>query len=788
MALGLPVLLAAYASGLLAAPYLFPAPWFPFLPLLAGGLWLAWPQRRLAPLLLLLCFSCLGLVRYQLQLQSPTGSGHVAAWVGEKPLRVTGRVERVMSRPEQRSVIDLEAHTLTVAGQSRTVRGIVRIFLDSPPEAAAPGREVSLWTRLRKPRDFGTPGEFAYRRHLAREGIFVTAYLPGSEGLAVLAGDRPDLSATIARWRLAAAAFMDSYLPPEEGILARALLIGDQGGFSAELRERLAACGLSHLFAISGMHLGFLAGFLYLAARAFYRRSSRLLLWAPPRRVLPLALLPLLGFYLVMSGGALATSRAFLIAVGAALYLALSRTLAPLRTLAAAAMILLLLDPLAIFEPGFQLSFAGAAGLLVLLPPWQERLRSWSRPWRWGATLFLASLAATLATLPLAVAHFYRFAPVAPISNLLAVPLIALVALPCGLAALLLAPLALPPAVGLLKLSGLATSLALSAGEALAGLPWLSGRVWYPTPATLVGISLLVIAVGLAGHSRRWRRSAFLVAAAGILVWSWPVSAPGGMRLTALSVGQSEALLLTLPGGENLLIDGGGSRDPHIDIGKRLVAPALARLGVQHLDAVLLTHPHPDHSGGLQEVLATFPVAELWAGPGPEDLPAPLARLAAERQIPRRRFAPGWQQLATAPGLELDLYCPPAEVASANDRSLVLYARQGKRGLLLTGDLGAAGIRRLLSEPLPGPVDLLKIPHHGSRHSAPELLMQTLHPAQALVSVGAGNSYRFPDPVVLAALERNGTTLWRTDRDGTVRFLALEDGWQPQRWQRGLFR
>ena len=140
------------------------------------------------------------------------------------------------------------------------------------------------------------------------------------------------------------------------------------------------------------------------------------------------------------------------------------------------------------------------------------------------------------------------------------------------------------------------------------------------------------------------------------------------------------------------------------------------------------------------------------------------------------------------PEATLALYAPAADAPAGNDRSLVLYVRQGAQGALLTGDLEARGIAALLGQPLTGPMSLLKLPHHGSRHSAAELLVETFHPDCAVASAGAGNRYGFPDPQVRATLSRAGIPLWHTDRDGSVRFVAGAARWRVGRWQKGLFR
>lgn len=218
------------------------------------------------------------------------------------------------------------------------------------------------------------------------------------------------------------------------------------------------------------------------------------------------------------------------------------------------------------------------------------------------------------------------------------------------------------------------------------------------------------------------------------------------------------------------------------------MAPALGRLGVRSLEAVVLTHNHPDHSQGLAEVLEHFPVKAFWSALPlkklPEELRAPLVRHA----IPLRTFAAGWTGIDAGPSGELAVYVPPQQAPKANDRSLVVYARRRQDGVLLTGDLERRGVDALLADAPDGPVTLLKLPHHGSRHSEPWRLVERFRPQRVFASSGHHNAYGLPHWEVIDYLSTQDLTLHDTGQDGTLRFHSEGRGWSLQYWRQGLFR
>jgi competence protein ComEC len=269
---------------------------------------------------------------------------------------------------------------------------------------------------------------------------------------------------------------------------------------------------------------------------------------------------------------------------------------------------------------------------------------------------------------------------------------------------------------------------------------------------------------------------------------NWVSAAPATLTVTALSVGQGDAFLVSRADGRNYLVDGGGPYSRTLDVGERLLAPALASMGLRTLDAVILTHDQSDHRQGLPHIMEQFPVQAFWCSHNPEELHPSLIGALNRRDIPAVCLPAGWSILEQTEETTLALFVPAVETDNPNDRSLVLYIRQGADGALLTGDLETPGVIALLASPPPGPVNLLKLRHHGSRNSSPGLLLDRFQPHLTFVSVGAGNTFHFPHAEVLAAVDQRAIPLYRTDRSGSIRFLSDGRGWRVQQWKRGLFR
>jgi competence protein ComEC len=548
-------------------------------------------------------------------------------------------------------------------------------------------------------------------------------------------------------------------LDPDRAGLLAGLVTGDTRGLSTARADQLTDAGLSHLVAVSGSNVALvLAGVLGLARAAGVGIRRR--------RWIGLAAVC---WFALLARAEPSILRASVMAALVLLAGVLGRGLHPPYTLAIAVLLVLLADPALAGQLGFELSVLATAGVLVLAPPLARHLPG-PRPLR---LLVAASLGAQLGVAPLLL-RVEGAVPLAAISaNLVAVPAATIASVIGGVAAFA-AQLSVVVGGAIAWFAGSPLGLILWAGQRFADGPRL-------VPADL----LTPVAIILAFVVLAWRRvprwgvprlaAAGLVAA--VVLWIVPgVREPGvppTLTLTAFDVGQGDALLVEAPPGARMLVDGGP--DPSLALRE------LRARGIRRLDAVALTHPHTDHSGGLPAVLATIEVGMLLVGPTPlealdEVAPSAIAtyRAAAARGVPVQAIAAG--QRFTLGSAQVEVLSPPADGSlgdEPNENSLVLRLSGPEGAMLLAGDIEVAAQTRLLARPDRLRAAILKVPHHGGDTNAPGFFA-AVGAEIAVVSVGAGNDYGHPSRAVLGALRR--VDLRRTDTDGTVTVTLAPPG------------
>ncbi len=776
------ICLSAYACGLILASYLE----LPLLSVLLPGFLffgslLFLRSRRLFVFALLVFSFLIGLLRYPLQVDPDAGSRQLDSLVERSPVRLAGRVLTVHERQNNGLVADLmleSVESVALVAQPR-----LRLYIRSPGQLLPVGSRVVFRSRVKRTGNFKIPGEFDYIGHLAYQQIWYTAYLADTRGLAIFNTKSTDLMTGIGALRQAGLRVLNDVLPGRQAALLKALLLGEKGALPGELRRQLAAGGVAHLFAISGLHLGLLALLFYALLKYLYSRSRGLLLWQPPKRVLwPPLLLPLF-LYLLLTGDALATRRAFYALLIAAVLCLTRRCTDPLRMLFSLAFLFLLFEPLALWQPSFLLSFSGAFGILLWHKPLCNLLRSIPGLIRFPLQLFGISLAAFIATLPATVFFFHLFAPAGLLSNLAAIPLVSFAALPLGLAGLLLFPFVPFAGTLMLQVSARILELVVDLAMQAASVPGFAARSWFLSLPQTLAILLVCLAL-LAGWQKK---RALLLGLPAVLLLSFVPPVAMAPELILFSVGQGESMLLRTEG-KNILIDAGGLRSDSFDVGERLLAPALGRLGVQTLDAIILTHNHPDHSGGLEYIIGHFRVREFWSTAKLNDLRPGLRQILQQEEVPTHAYVvPGWNSVHLGGLQNTSLFVAPLQVAGENDRSLCLYLPTSAGGVLLTGDLETPGVEALLTSRLPGPVGLLKAPHHGSANSEPAKLIRQLRPEVVVVSAGYDNAYHFPSRQLLDQAAEQEIPVWRTDLGGSIRLRVDGELWRVNQWAKGLF-
>jgi competence protein ComEC len=554
---------------------------------------------------------------------------------------------------------------------------------------------------------------------------------------------------------------LDRGLPRPEAALLRGMVLGEDDALPDDLRDAFRAAGLTHLVAASGQNIMLLVA-LVLGAGMLLGLELRV------RWLLAGALVVA---YIPLAGGGPSIQRAGVMGLATVTATVAGRPATRWYGLLLAAATTLVLDPRSAGDAGWQLSFAAVVGIAVLAPVAAERLRRRGLP-AGAAEAIAVTAGATIATAPLIAARFDRFSLVALPANILATPAVAPVMWLGMLAAIVgqVTPALAAPAVQL-------------AGLPLAYLVWL-GRAAAALPGAQLAVPALAVALGAGGCAAaiRYRRPAgreprphrqrvalvgaaaalglALVAGAGAAGGDVLAAPPAGeLRVTALDVGQGDATLLQA-GPNAVLVDAGPPGDG--------VVARLREAGVRRLDALVVTHAQADHEGGAPAVLAALPVDTLLDGRAGDEAPQSRA-LDGPLSLDRTRVVAAQAgQALRAGALVLHVLWPPPGRAPAgtdpNDRAIVAIAEAYGQRALLTADAESPVLAPLAL----GPVDVLKVSHHGSVDPGLPALLQRLHPAVALIEVGAHNTYGHPAPATLQAL-RTVPAVFRTDRDGTVR-------------------
>ncbi len=535
--------------------------------------------------------------------------------------------------------------------------------------------------------------------------------------------------------------------------LIRTLVLGDSSALAEPLLIGLRRAGLAHVTAVSGLHVGLLtAGILWLSSRL-----GRL-----PRLVLGATFV--LG-YVGIAGMPVSALRAAGMTLLVLLALGTERPPTPRNALAITIIILTLGSPEMLQRFGFQLSVVATGAILVFGPAFAARMSWLPRSIRMGLA---ATLAAQVATLPLIVPRFAIVSPMAPLLNLLMAPWLVLTLMVVGIWTWLALTL---PATAQRALP-LIEHLLLPVTW-LAEVPASPYWTWVVSPSWGWTVGLLVL---VASWGFRWRPGTALVLATILLALPHAPMRPDPF-LGVLDVGQGDAVLVR-DGTRSVLIDGGGW--PRGDIAGSVLVPALAKLGVRRLDALVLTHPDLDHCAGLVSVARYLPARSILMAPGWSDDDPCVQGLQQVPGVPVQLMYAGDQRRVGRWRLEV-VHPSPADLRrdslSRNDRSLVIRASVHERRFLLTGDLEQMGERMALGRPRDVlRADVLKLAHHGSASSSGRPFLAAVRPRLAIASAGRKNRFGHPAKVVRERLVTLGIPLLRTDLGGAVHIEIAANG------------
>lgn len=643
-----------------------------------------------------------------------------------------------------RLVVDAKAITLN--GSTKKVSG--GLILTYYPKEDAPsvqiGDKIVAVGNLKLLHNYNNPGQIDVVTRMKCDGI--TARMSANKnGIEV----EPVAGTAWTKFLRGVSAIRQHYKEAMSKVMSRedasalfAMLFGGYEGLNPDLVEEFQTTGIVHILSVSGSHMSMLA-----MATAALCAGLKL-----PRTVTFSIGLLVIGTYALLSALLPQVIRASMMGILIFLAKTLNAESEGARLLTITALAMLINQPLLLFDVSFQLSFASTAGLMYLSENLREKLKRLPNFISEAAAM---TIAAQVASLPIIIWYFNRISLSSVLSNALVMPLLEIVIIG-GLLSGIIA--AVVPLAG--RILFVVMAMTFGAGEEvnriLAHIPFSSIQV--PTLGLAAGFFYYVALIT--------RRPIILLPI--ILITALSIFKPSGnCEVAFVDVGQGDCAVVITPNRKCLIFDTGGVREKMFDIGERVLVPYLKHENVRAVEKIFLTHAHEDHAGGTGAVIKNFPVKEIITAGEPLDEYAAVFGIAKERLKNVRVGHEG--EIFTIDGVQVEILFAP-QIGSDNEISNVYRIRCGEVTFLITGDLVKEMEKQILSAGIDVGSTVLKVGHHGSKTSSSEEFLQAVKPKCAVICVGYGNTFGHPHPEILERLKNLPTKIFRTDRDGLIKF------------------
>ena len=773
----------------------------------------------------LVLFTAAGYLCIQPWLSAKFPSDHVVHFCDTHPFEIVGVIDSRPVAARHRLKFILQAETLGAKKAPFAVTGKIRVTVSGNIPRLFRGDRVALVSKIRSIQNFKNPKGFDYKRYMAFKGVRASAYVAKERFTLRKRHIEKGLGWLIDDARSSICGLIEKDGSTESQGVLKALIVGEKDAIPPDLRKAFNRAGVGHLLAISGLHIGIVATWAFFSL-AWLLSYCKPLLWHAwsKKAAVVLSMIPVFAYGL-LAGMSPSTQRAVIMVTIFLLTFLFEREHDLVNTLALAAMLILIIDPPALFSISFQLSFTAVLVIIYSLSrvpnPWLSDQNRMLKPKfllikQKLFSFFAASFFAITGTIPLLMLYFNQVSLAGFFVNIIIVPLIGFMVVPLGLVAVFLYPLSVPGASVFLKAGAAVLSPALGTVKFFAGLPYAAVKTVTPTYFEIGLYYLLFWALlnfkrtrttlaaeqDLPDAEERTRRiflgkelfrttlrhkiariivAVVIVAAiADTFYWLNKRFWHDDLRVTVIDVGHGSSALLELPDGYNIMIDGGGFSDNAIfDIGASIVAPLLWRKKIKTVETLILSHPNSDHLNGLIYIAENFDVKEVWtnnqaAGTiGYDKFMTAIEKnsinLPAFKTLPR---------LHEINGVRLEILHPPVDFAdkskrewwrNLNNNSLVIKVTLGSKSFLFPGDIKARAETELIAatgDHLSSTV--LIAPHHGSKTSSSAVFLDRVNPAIVIISSGWKSRFGFPHQPVLDRYKQRGAQILKTARHGAV--------------------
>ena len=646
----------------------------------------------------------------------------------------------------------------------------VRLYLPKYSIKSRIGDSLLVRGLLSFPTNRRNPGGFNLKRWYHSNGI--TAYISRNSvaSIKVLSNseNQNNIPKIINTVRASLKNRLSMLLLPKSLPIAESLLLGYTKSIDNNLKDKFRSTGVIHILVISGLHISFIVGILYIIGSLFRLKRNQLIYFI------------LLGItvYATIVGWRTPITRAVIMASVLLIAVISERKSVALNSLGIAALIILLIKPDELYHPGFQLSFLIVASILFFTTKYLDKLPLpsptgfFNRAVRWFLQLFLLTTAANLMAIPLTGYHFNMITPFGFLINIIVVPLAGLL-VSLGFTMLLLSYVYFPLGAVIGLTFDLLTKLLLSLLSYFSN--WSSMVV--SVPEFPIWILLLCIAfVFSLGYSDSARGRIMILIIMLLIITGISLKRSlsfKGAEITFLDVGQGDAAYIEDSFGKNIIIDSGQSNYGS-EAGRFVVGPFLRSKGINTIDYLLLTHQDSDHTGGAIYILENYQVDTLITGFSDSGSSTYLKVIAItdRKKVPRLKTKMG-DLIPLGRYSSIRIFHPPSAygsntATSNNNSSLVFKYAYGESTILFTADIETSAELKLVNSGYNLKSQLLKVPHHGSSSSSSIDFLKSVSPNEALISVGRNNLYGHPSKKVINRYNKSGISIRRTDLDMAI--------------------
>ena len=727
---------------------------------------------------------CCGYLSIQTRLTSDLPPHHISNYLETKKIKIHGRIGSFKKHYKNKYSVVVWVQSIEPNDHTKKkVEGKIILNIYGLSKKVPEFGDLILFeSSIKSIKNFMNPGAFNYKRFLKLKGIYGTAY-SNPKKLKILT--QPDqinvylkLIRKIERLRTGYYDFILTHAKDTKTArLIVSLVTGKKEIISPDMRDLFSKAGISHLLAISGLHLSIVSLIFFIFFYQVLSFFPGLANSGKSKKIAGLlSLFPLVG-YAVFSGFSPSTQRALIMIIVVLFSFVSEREKDIVSSLSAAGIIILVVDPAALFSISFQLSFTAVVFIVsgVSLLNRHFTIQKTTLTGRMGLMACI-TLFASLGTFPLTAHYFNIVSIIALISNFVFIPIIGFIVLPMGLLSFvcfsnfpLLAIFIINTAVQILLVSDMVLNLMVS-------IPFSWSRIttlqWNEI-AAIYSIFILFF-LGLKGNKK------ILISIPAILLL-WAVfnfsihraQKSQNLKITILDVGQGNSAFIQTPEGENILVDGGGFSDSSsFDTGRFILAPFLWQKGITSLDYVILTHPEADHLNGLIFILNNFDVQAVIKNNDHKKSEPYVKLMSTCEQKKIRIWNPSNREAQLDSGsVKLIFYSSAKEkyAYDYNNNSLVFRLIYQKFSILFPGDILSVREKNLSrNTEINLCSDILLAPHHGSSTSSTKVFLDKVKPRTAIISCGRGNRYRFPHGQTLKRYEKMGVNLFRTDKDGAI--------------------